>query len=214
MTISGRTFIQKFESYCPQWLAEEGDPVGLHIGTLDKPIQRVMMTLDVRPEVVEEAIKKKIDLLIAKHPPIFRPVKRLVTDQPQEKMYADLLKHDIAVYAAHTNMDIIWDGLNDWFCELLGIEVESYLVKTHEIHYKKLAVYVPVDHAQKMREVLAAAGAGTQGDYTGTSFTSIGHGRFTPEAGAQPAIGKVGKTEQVQEAKVEVILPETIESRK
>lgn len=54
----------------------------------------------------------------------------------------------------------------------------------------KLAVYVPVDHAQKMREVLAAAGAGTQGDYTGTSFTSIGHGRFTPEAGAQPAIGK------------------------
>lgn len=74
MTISGRTFIQKFESYCPQWLAEEGDPVGLHIGTLDKPIQRVMMTLDVRPEVVEEAIKKKIDLLIAKHPPIFRPV--------------------------------------------------------------------------------------------------------------------------------------------
>ncbi|MCZ1224180.1 Nif3-like dinuclear metal center hexameric protein, partial [Enterococcus faecium] len=111
MTISGRTFIQKFESYCPQWLAEEGDPVGLHIGTLDKPIQRVMMTLDVRPEVVEEAIKKKIDLLIAKHPPIFRPVKRLVTDQPQEKMYADLLKHDIAVYAAHTNMDIIWDGL-------------------------------------------------------------------------------------------------------
>ena len=51
-------------------------------------------------------------------------------------MYADLLKHDIAVYAAHTNMDIIWDGLNDWFCELLGIEVESYLVKTHEIHYK------------------------------------------------------------------------------
>ncbi len=213
MTISGRTFIQKFESYCPQWLAEEGDPVGLHIGTLDKPIQRVMMTLDVRPEVVEEAIKKKIDLLIAKHPPIFRPVKRLVTDQPQEKMYADLLKHDIAVYAAHTNMDIIWDGLNDWFCELLGIEVESYLVKTHEIHYKKLAVYVPVDHAQKMREVLAAAGAGTQGDYTGTSFTSIGHGRFTPEAGAQPAIGKVGKTEQVQEAKVEVILPETIEKQ-
>ncbi len=69
MTISGRTFIQKFESYCPQWLAEEGDPVGLHIGTLDKPIQRVMMTLDVRPEVVEEAIEKKIDLLIAKHPP-------------------------------------------------------------------------------------------------------------------------------------------------
>ena len=116
MSIKAQDFIKKFESYCPQWLAEEGDPVGLHIGTLDKPIQRVMMTLDVRPEVVAEAIEKKIDLLIAKHPPIFRPVKRLITDSPQEKMYADLLKHDIAVYAAHTNMDIIEDGLNDWFC--------------------------------------------------------------------------------------------------
>lgn len=59
-----------------------------------------------------------------------------------------------------------------------------------------------MDHAQKMREVLAAAGAGTQGDYTGTSFTSIGHGRFTPEAGAQPAIGKVGKTEQFKRQKL------------
>ncbi|WP_165006055.1 MULTISPECIES: Nif3-like dinuclear metal center hexameric protein [unclassified Enterococcus] len=211
MTINGKEFIRKFEEYCPQWLAEEGDPVGLHIGTLDKPIQRVMMTLDVRPEVVEEAIEKKIDLLIAKHPPIFRPVKRLTTDHPQEKMYADLLKHDIAVYAAHTNMDIIWDGLNDWFCELLGIKVENYLVKTHEIHYKKLAVYVPVDHAADMREALAAAGAGKQGDYEETSFTSIGQGRFRPEQGARPAIGEIGHREQVQEAKVEVILPENLE---
>lgn len=59
MSIKAQDFIKKFESYCPQWLTEEGDPVGLHIGTLDKPIQRVMMTLDVRPEVVAEAIEKK-----------------------------------------------------------------------------------------------------------------------------------------------------------
>ncbi len=88
MTVDGNVFIRKFEEYCPQWLAESGDPVGLHIGTLNKPIRRVMMTLDVGPEVVKEAIDKNIDLLIAKHPPIFRPVKRLNTDVPQEKMYA------------------------------------------------------------------------------------------------------------------------------
>lgn len=213
MAINGNEFIRKFEEYCPQWLAEEGDPVGLHLGTLNKPIQRIMMTLDVRPEVVQEAIEKKIDLLIAKHPPIFRPIKRLTTDHPQEKMYADLLKHDIAVYAAHTNMDIIEDGLNDWFCEALGINVENYLLKTHTRHYKKLAVYVPIEDADKLRKALAEAGAGEQGHYDHTSFTSIGEGRFRPNEQAHPAIGKNGQLEKVEEAKVEVIFPEDREEK-
>lgn len=212
VAINGKVFIQKFEEYCPQWLAEANDPVGLHIGTLNRPIQRVMMTLDVRPEVVQEAIEKKIDLLIAKHPPIFRPVKRLTTDNPQEKMYADLLKHEIAVYAAHTNMDIIEDGLNDWFCEKLGIKVENYLLKTHERHYKKLAVYVPVQDTEKLRDALAKAGAGKQGNYDRTSFTTIGEGRFRPNEEADPSIGKKGQLEKVTEAKVEVIFPENLEN--
>ncbi|EOB2764050.1 Nif3-like dinuclear metal center hexameric protein [Enterococcus hirae] len=213
MAINGNEFIRKFEEYCPQWLAEEGDPVGLHLGRLNKPIQRIMMTLDVRPEVVQEAIEKKIDLLIAKHPPIFRPIKRLITDHPQEKMYADLLKHDISVYAAHTNMDIIEDGLNDWFCEALGINVENYLLKTHTRHYKKLAVYVPIEDADKLRKALAEAGAGEQGHYDHTSFTSIGEGRFRPNEQAHPAIGKNGQLEKVEEAKVEVIFPEDREEK-
>lgn len=212
MNISGKTFIKRFEQYCPQWLAEEGDPVGLHLGTLDKPIQRVMMTLDVRPEVVQEAIDKKIDLLIAKHPPIFRPIKRLTSDDPQQKMYIDLLKHDIAVYAAHTNMDIIWDGLNDWFCEMLGIEVTDFMKETHQVRMKKLAVYVSVDFAKDMRQALGDAGAGQQGNYHHTSYSLIGTGRFTPTSAAHPAIGEANKEEAVQEARIEVIYPETREA--
>ncbi|TLG81399.1 Nif3-like dinuclear metal center hexameric protein [Vagococcus zengguangii] len=127
------TFIERFEQHFPLNMAEAGDPVGLHVGTLNKEIKRVMITLDVRPEVVAEAIAKEVDLLVAKHPPIFRPLKDLVIDAPQQQMYADLLKHDIAVYAAHTNMDIVHDGLNDWFCELLEIENTTYVTKTHEI---------------------------------------------------------------------------------
>lgn len=213
MSLDGTVFIERFEAYCPQWLAEAGDPVGLHIGTVNKKIDRVMVTLDVRPEVVAEAIEKNVDLIIAKHPPIFRPVKRLDTDDLQTKMYADLLRHDIAVFAAHTNMDIIDNGLNDWFCELLGIQNTSYLTKTHTITYKKLAVYVPVDAAAKMRKVLGQAGVGLQGDYNNTSYSLIGTGRFTPTVGANPTIGVIGKEETVQEAKIEVIFPETIESK-
>ncbi|WP_375179962.1 Nif3-like dinuclear metal center hexameric protein [Enterococcus rotai] len=212
MSLDGTLFIKHFEAYCPQWLAEADDPVGLHIGTLNKKLDRVMVTLDVRPEIVAEAIEKNVDLIIAKHPPIFRPVKRLDTDNFQTKMYADLLKHDIAVFAAHTNMDIIENGLNDWFCDLLGIEDTTYLTKTHTVAYKKLAVFVPVNHAAKMRKALGEAGAGTQGDYTNTSYSMIGTGRFTPATDANPTIGTVGEEAAVQEAKIEVIFPETIQA--
>lgn len=203
-------FIERFNQYCPEWLAEPGDPVGLHVGTLNKDIQRVMMSLDVRPAVVAEAIEKKIDLLVVKHPPIFRPIDRLVTDDVQTKMYADLLKHDIAVFAAHTNMDIIPNGLNDWFCELLGVEDTTYLVESHSIPMKKLAVYVPMDQAKEMRTALAKAGAGKQGNYEATSYTLSGTGRFTPVGDANPTIGEVNQPEQVQESKIEVIFPETV----
>ncbi|MGC6767066.1 Nif3-like dinuclear metal center hexameric protein [Enterococcus sp. LJL51] len=212
MTLNGNEFIQYFDAYCPQWLAEADDPVGLHIGTLNKELSTIMVTLDVRPEVVAEAIEKNVDLIIAKHPPIFRPAKRLSLDQPQTKMYADLLKHDIAVFAAHTNLDIIENGLNDWFCEKLSIENTTYLTKTHTVHYKKLAVFVPVDATSEMRLALGKAGAGLQGNYQNTSYSLIGTGRFTPVEGAHPAIGEVGVEESVQEAKIEVIFPETIEA--
>lgn len=213
MSLNAKEFIAKFESFCPLWLAEEGDPCGLHLGTLNKQITRVMMTLDVRPEVVEEAIAKGIDLIVAKHPPIFRPIDRLVSDDPQIKMYTDLLKNDIAVYAAHTNMDIIWGGLNDWFCEMLDVNVCDYLVKTHEVRFKKLAVYVPMDYSQKMRQALGEAGAGTQGNYRNTSYSMIGTGRFTPNENARPTIGSSNREEQVQEARIEVIFPETIQEK-
>lgn len=206
-------FIERFTEYCPEWLVETGDPVGLHIGTLNKDIQRVMMSLDVRPAVVAEAIEKKIDLLIVKHPPIFRPIDRLTTDDFQTKMYADLLKNDIAVYAAHTNMDIVPNGLNDWFCELLGVENTTYLVESHSISMKKLAVYVPMDYSKMMRAALANAGAGKQGNYEATSYTLSGTGRFTPVGDANPTIGDLNQPEQVQESKIEVIFPATIEKK-
>ncbi|QIL46883.1 Nif3-like dinuclear metal center hexameric protein [Vagococcus coleopterorum] len=142
MSLNGLEFIRRFEEYCPLELAEEGDPVGLHIGQLDREMERVMFTLDVRPETVAEAIENKIDLIVAKHPPIFRPISRLDYDDAQTKMYADCIKHDIAVYAAHTNLDIIENGLNDWFCEELGIEEATYLKATHNVAYHEVALHI------------------------------------------------------------------------
>ena len=92
--------IKTYEEFCPQELSMEGDVVGLQIGSLDKEIQKVMVTLDVRENTVAEAIEKGVDLIIAKHAPIFRPVKDLVSS-PDRDILLDLVKHDIAVYVSH-----------------------------------------------------------------------------------------------------------------
>lgn len=185
----------------------EGDISGLQIGSLDKEIKKVMVTLDIRPEVVAEAIEKKIDLILTKHAPLFRPIKKITTQDVQTKMALDLIRHDITVYVAHTNMDIVEGGLNDWFMEALGVSVEGYLSQTHSFSMMKLAVYVPVKHAKTMRSALGNAGAGLQGNYKNTSYSVNGTGRFKPFGKANPTIGQIDQEEAVQESKIEVIFP-------
>ncbi|MFA9414202.1 Nif3-like dinuclear metal center hexameric protein [Streptococcus sp. E29BA] len=119
-----------YQIFCPPSLSMEGDVSGLQIGTLDKDIQRVMVALDIREATVLEAIEKKIDLIIVKHAPIFKPLKHLVADDLQTQIYLKLIKHDIAVYVSHTDIDVVDGGLNDWFCEMLGIQVTDVLHET------------------------------------------------------------------------------------
>lgn len=124
-----KELIKRYERYCPPELSMEGDVVGLQIGTLDKDIKKVMVTLDVRESTVAEAIDKGIDLIITKHAPIFKGITDLVSS-PQRDILLTLVKHDIAVYVSHTNIDVIEDGLNDWFCDLLEIEDTEPLTLT------------------------------------------------------------------------------------
>lgn len=121
--------IMCYEKYCPRELSMEGDISGLQIGRLDADVKRVMITLDVRETTVAEAIAKKVDLIITKHAPIFKPLKNLIATA-QNQIYFDLIKNDIAVYVSHTNIDIVPDGLNDWFCERLGITDTERLTPT------------------------------------------------------------------------------------
>lgn len=124
-------FIERYESYCPKDLSLEGDVVGLQIGSLDKDIKTVMFALDIREATVAEAIAKKVDLVIVKHAPIFKPLKDLASS-PQNDMYLNLIRHDIAVYVSHTNIDVVPDGLNDWFCDLLDIQEREPLKITKD----------------------------------------------------------------------------------
>ena len=204
-------FINRFEQFCPPSLAEPGDPVGLQIGSLAGDIKKILVSLDVRPEVVAEAIAQKVDLILVKHPPIFRPVASITDASPQTKMYLDLIQHQIAVYCAHTNMDIIENGLNDWFCERLGITVSGYMEKTHTIPYHKMQLFAPTRSVPLLRAELAKIGVGKIGAYTGCSFESTGVGHFTPSSEAHPTIGKREVAEDVAETKLEFIYEAPLE---
>ncbi|WP_461223880.1 Nif3-like dinuclear metal center hexameric protein [Lacticaseibacillus suihuaensis] len=120
--LTGQTIIDRLEQFAPKTLAVPGDPVGIQIGDATAPVHTVMVTLDVRPEVVEEAIANNVDMIIAHHPAVFRPIQNLDFADPQKRMYARLIEHHILVYAAHTNLDRATGGMNDWLAAAMGLQ--------------------------------------------------------------------------------------------
>lgn len=203
---NGQQIIEEFEKWSPKYLAMEGDPIGLHVGTLNKKVERVLVTLDVNEEVADEAIAKGAQLIIAHHPPIFRPLQHLQTDFPQGRLMEKLIKHDIAVYAAHTNLDVAEGGVNDLLADALGLGDTKILVPTYEAELVKIAVFVPESHEEEVREALGKAGAGAIGEYEYCSYTLSGTGRFRPTGDAIPYIGETGKIEKTAESKIEVVI--------
>ncbi len=211
--VNGFQVIQMLEQFAPKTYAMDGDPIGLLVGSLNKKVSTVMTALDVLEIVVDEAIEKNVDMIIAHHPIIFRPLKRIVMDEPGGKLIEKLIKHDIAVYAAHTNLDVAKGGVNDMLAEALKLKNTSVLIPTYEENMKKLAVYVPIEQTDKVLAALGDAGAGFIGEYSHCSFSTQGTGRFLPGSNAKPFIGEKGKMEEVSEVKIETIYPESLEKK-
>jgi dinuclear metal center YbgI/SA1388 family protein len=210
---NGHEIIQLFEQFSPKSYAMEGDKIGLQIGRLNKPVENVMVALDVLEEVVDEAIEKNVQLIIAHHPPIFRPLKAIATDTPAGRIIEKLIKHDIAVYAAHTNLDVAAGGVNDMLAEALELTHTEVMYPTVETKLKKLAVFVPKENTDALRKALGDAGAGAIGNYSHCTFSAAGTGQFLPNEEADPHIGSQGILESVQEEKIETIFPEHLEKR-
>lgn len=211
---NGHEIIQLFESWSPKKIAcMENDPIGLAIGSLNKDVSKVLVTLDVNEQVAEEAIAKGCQLIIAHHPPIFRKLSNLRTDTPAGRLYEKLIKNDIAVYAAHTNLDVATGGVNDLLADALQLENCQILEKTYHENLMKLAVFVPDDYAEKVRLALANAGAGSIGNYDACSFSTNGKGRFRALEGADPFIGDIGKMASTDEEKIEVVFTQSIKNK-
>lgn len=126
---AGRIF-SCIEMTAPRNLAESWDNAGLQIGSYHQDVERVLTTLDVTKEVVEEAIEKKADLIVSHHPFIFNGLKHICYEEYRGDLVRTLIKHDIGVYSAHTNIDIAALGLSDHIAKVLNLKDIKPLGKT------------------------------------------------------------------------------------
>lgn len=200
------------ESIAPLSLQEEYDNAGLLTGNPSWACTGVLCTLDVTEEVIDEAISKKCNCIVAHHPIIFKGLKKINGKNIVERSIIKAIKNDIAIYASHTNIDNIINGVNGRIADKLNLANRTIL-DPKSATLKKLYTFVPTDHIAKVRDALFAAGAGHIGNYSECSFTHPGTGTFKPEAGTNPFSGEQGKRQYEDEIKLEVIFPAYNESK-
>ncbi|MBB6454299.1 dinuclear metal center YbgI/SA1388 family protein [Salirhabdus euzebyi] len=207
--VTGHHIIKQLEKWAPKTLAMDGDKIGLHVGTLNKPVKKVMVTLDVLENVVDEAIEKNVDLIIAHHPFIFKALKVISPDNEKGRIIEKLIRNNISVYVAHTNLDVADGGINDMLMNELGFQKTNILVEMSREELFKLVVFVPETHQEEVRTALGDSGAGHIGDYSHCTFQTSGQGTFKPLEGSNPYIGKTNELERVNEVRMETIVPKS-----
>lgn len=194
------------ERYPPR-LAESWDRVGVVCGAPEDPVDRVLLTVDVTPAVVDEAIATGAQAIIAHHPLLLRGVHGVDPRTPKGLMVHRLIRAGIGLICAHTNGDSALGGVADAMARVIGLERTTPLVPGAGADLDQLVAFVPTDHVTPVVDALAAAGAGAIGDYDRCHFRHGGTGSFRPLDGADPYIGSVGAVEEVAEERVEMVLP-------
>ena len=202
--------INHLETIAPPTLKETYDNVGLLTGNANWECSGILCALDSTPSIVEEAIQKKCNLIIAHHPIIFTGLKKINGNNYIERAVIAAIKNDIAIYAIHTNLDNIIVGVNSGIANRLGL-IDRTVLSAKEATLKKLFTFVPVAFAEKIRTAIFDAGAGHIGNYSECSFGVDGIGTYKAEEGAVPFTGKIGSLHTEQETKLEIVFPAHLE---
>jgi len=207
-----KELIQHLDKFAPPNYQENYDNSGLIIGDNEQEITGVLVSLDVTEAVLEEAIMKKCNFIIAHHPLIFKGLKKINGRNYVERTIIKAIKNDVAIFAIHTNLDNVSGGVNFKIAEKLGLKKVKILAPKSQI-LMKLTVFVPKESSGKLLDALYAAGAGVIGNYSNCSFRTEGKGTFKPNNLANPVLGKIGRYEEVDENRIEVIFPSHLKNQ-
>jgi dinuclear metal center YbgI/SA1388 family protein len=219
MALALREVTALVEEIAPLEYAESWDNVGLLLEPLadrQRPdqapsVRRVMLLVDLTRAVLEEAIERDVDFIVAYHPPIFEPLKRLRASSPKERLVTVAARAGLAIHSPHTALDAAPGGVNDWLADAFGKGARAPLVGARRVEANasyKLVVFVPPEHTEALRSALATAGAGVIGNYTECSYELRGEGTFVGGDGANPVVGERGRLERVTETRLEMVCSE------
>lgn len=198
--------IQVLEKWAPPAYQESYDNSGLLVGSGNEEITKAIICLDCTEAVIDEAIDKGANLIIAHHPIVFSGLKKLNGKNYVERVVIKAIRHNIAIYAIHTNIDNIHTGVNRMIAEKLGIVKTRILSPKADVLYK-LVTYAPLNKTDVVLQALFTAGAGHIGAYADCSFINTGIGSFKGDDTTNPYVGERGKRHYEEENRIEVIVP-------
>ncbi|SEA93884.1 Nif3-like dinuclear metal center hexameric protein [Pedobacter hartonius] len=196
--------IKHLEEYAPLNYQEDYDNSGLLTGHPDQEITVALVALDCVEEIVDEAIAKGCNLIITHHPIVFKGLKKLTGKNYVERVLLKAIKNNIAIYAIHTNLDSVHNGVNGMICKRLGLQ-QAKILHPREGLLKKLVTFCPSLQAPPLRDALFAAGAGNIGNYSDCSFNAAGTGTFKAGSGTHPFVGEQWVQHHEAETRIETI---------
>lgn len=195
--------LKVMESWAPGPTAQSYDNTGLLVGNRTTEVSGIMVALDLVPHVIGEAISKECQLIVTHHPPLFSPIKSIVSDNLTGSLMQQLISQGISLIASHTNLDAARGGVSFELARVLGLTDIRFLDPLPGT-LVKLVTFVPHDSVDRVRDALASEGAGVIGNYDSCGFAVEGTGYFRPLDGANPTIGAVGQLEESSEIRIEV----------
>jgi dinuclear metal center YbgI/SA1388 family protein len=200
------------ESLAPVSLQESYDNAGLLTGDENAECTGTLISLDATEEVIKEAISKNCNLVISHHPVIFSGIKKITGNNYVGRAVIAAIKNDISLYAIHTNLDNILQGVNGKIAAMLDLKNTEVLSAKSGV-LKKLYTFIPVESVEKVRQAIFEAGAGHIGNYSECSFNAEGYGTFKAGEGADPFVGLPGQLHTEKEIRVEVIFPAWLQNK-
>jgi dinuclear metal center YbgI/SA1388 family protein len=204
------TLLDYLETLAPPAFQESYDNSGLLTGNRSMTVSSALVTLDCTEAVVDEAIQKGCNLIIAHHPIVFSGIKKLNGNTYVERVVIKAIKNDIAIYAIHTNLDHVWNGVNAKIAERLGLKNTQILAPKSGL-LRKLVTFCPLAQAEHVRHALFDAGAGVIGNYDACSFNVSGTGTFRGNERTNPYVGEKGQLHKEAEERIEVVYPAHLE---
>jgi len=207
-----QNLIACLEMIAPLSLQEDYDNSGLLIGNKNKAIEKALIALDITEETLSEAIENQCGLIISHHPLIFKGIKKLTGKNMVERIVIRAIQNDIAIYAIHTNLDNVQQGVNAMLGDKLGL-TDLKILSSKDSGLKKLVTFCPTEHVEIVRDAIFKAGAGHIGKYDCCSYTVSGEGSFRALEGTNPFVGKQGEIHFEKEIRIETIVPSHVLSQ-